>query len=113
MFTWQSPYEGGRLGSCHALDLPFIFGTHRKPGLALFAGTGPAADRLSATIQEAWTAFAATGTPASSALPAWPRYDAERRATMLLGETFAVQDALRERERVFWADAASAGRTSA
>ena len=26
LFTWESPALGGALGSCHALDVPFVFG---------------------------------------------------------------------------------------
>ena len=41
LFTWPSPAAGGMLGSCHALELGFVFGTNHMPGMPPFAGTGP------------------------------------------------------------------------
>ena len=35
-------------------------------------------------VTDAWAAFARTGVPASSGLPEWPEFDAERRQTMML-----------------------------
>ena len=26
-FAWRSPQFGGRLGACHALEIPFVFDT--------------------------------------------------------------------------------------
>ncbi len=34
LFTWPSPAAGGMLGSCHALELGFVFGTNDIPGHA-------------------------------------------------------------------------------
>ena len=33
LFTWPSPAMGGVLGSCHALELGFVFGTNQIPGM--------------------------------------------------------------------------------
>ena len=41
LFTWPSPAAKGALGSCHALELGFVFGTNHIPGMPQFAGTGP------------------------------------------------------------------------
>ena len=40
LFTWESPAFGGILGSCHALDLPFVFGTVHNPAVQTFSGGG-------------------------------------------------------------------------
>ena len=101
LFTWRSPLMEGVLGACHALELPFVWGTLHLPGLSMFAGGGPAADVLAHRMQEAWVAFARTGNPSTHALQ-WPRYDAKRRATMLLGEEIGVEDAPLEPERRYW-----------
>jgi para-nitrobenzyl esterase len=101
-FTWESPYQGGVLGAAHALDIPFVFGTQDRPELAAFTGSGPAARALAERMQDAWLAFARTGDPAHPGLPAWPAYDGERRATMLLGAGCEVVDAPRETERRLW-----------
>ncbi len=40
LFTWPSPMFEGALGACHALELPFVFGTF-DAGLGQLAGDGP------------------------------------------------------------------------
>jgi para-nitrobenzyl esterase len=99
---WESPALGGRLGACHAVELPFVFGTHRKPGAEAFVGSGPEADRLAERAMDAWLAFAGQGRPGHAALPDWPAYDPPRRATMLLGRDFRVADDPEAAERSVW-----------
>ena len=53
-------------------------------------------------MQDAWVAFARHGDPSHPGLPPWPRYEATRRATMLLGRECGVIDAPYEDERRFW-----------
>jgi para-nitrobenzyl esterase len=103
LFTWCSPALNGALGSCHALELPFVFGTATTlAGLRSFVGEGPALKALSARMQEAWLAFARDGAPVSRMLGDWPHYTPERRSTMVLGETCRVEHAPRDLERAFW-----------
>ena len=102
LFTWSSPFMGGVLGACHALELPFVFGTLGHPMLRPFAGKGPAAEALAARIQDAWLGFARTGDPSSRGLGAWPAYDAATRATMILDRECRIEAAPREPERAVW-----------
>lgn len=102
LFTWSSPALGGMLGSCHALDLPFVFGTLDHPMFRPFAGKGPEARALAERMQDAWIAFARTGRPQHAGLPAWPGYDASSRHTMILDRQCRVETAPREPERAFW-----------
>src|SRR5262249_29770841 len=101
-FTWVSPFREGVLGAAHALDIPFVFGTQDQPALAAFTGGGPEAQTLAERMQDGWLAFARTGDPNNVGLPAWPAYDADRRATMLLGARCEVADAPQEAERRLW-----------
>jgi para-nitrobenzyl esterase len=96
LFTWQSPAMHGALGSCHALELPFVFGTLDLPGVERFAGTGAAAEALSVKMMEAWIEFAREGDPG------WPPYEVTRRTTMVFGSESSVQDAPLEEERALW-----------
>jgi para-nitrobenzyl esterase len=91
LFTWASPVMGGLLGSCHALEIPFVFGTHTSGMTSMFTGAGPQADALAEAMQDAWLSFARTGQPAAPSLPAWPAYDTTERPTMVLGASFAVE----------------------
>ena len=98
-FSWRSPRDGGKLGACHALDVPFALGTYELPGLRDFAGTGPAAERLAHAMMDAWVAFAKSGDPSHAGIPAWPRYAPPRRATLELGDPCRVLDAPCEAQR--------------
>lgn len=74
LFSQTSPVE--ELGSCHAIDLPFVFNNpsddiEPKP---------PA--KLIKQVQAAWTSFAATGNPNNALIPTWTPYTAADRCTM-------------------------------
>jgi len=105
LFTWESPAMGGALGSCHALEIPFVFGTLSKPNIDRFAGAGPDAERLSGQMMDAWLAFARGGDPNTESIPPWPAYDAAERATMTFGRDTAVTNAPGDDERRLWEDA--------
>ena len=101
-FTWESPGFGGLLGACHAIELPFVFGTLHLPGADQFVGSGPEAERLAARTMDAWLAFARTGDPGHPGLPAWPAYDPARRATLELGRDCRLHDDPQAAERQLW-----------
>jgi para-nitrobenzyl esterase len=90
------------LGSCHALEIPFVFGCVDDRLVQRFVGDHPAVAGISQRMQDAWLAFARSGDPAHPGLGAWPRYDAARRATMVFGEESRVEHAPFEAERAFW-----------
>ena len=102
LFTWPSPAMGGVLGSCHALELGFVFGTNQAPGMAAFAGTGPAAEKLATQMQDAWLAFARSGDPSNESTGEWKRYDEALRATMIFGASTKLENAPRDEERRAW-----------
>jgi para-nitrobenzyl esterase len=81
LFTWRSPAMGGKLGACHALDIPFVF-RHLDAPEAAFLTRGRAPQSLSDAMSGAWAAFAHTGTPGTAAL-AWPGYGQERNMMVL------------------------------
>jgi para-nitrobenzyl esterase len=85
-FDWRSPFLGGIMGSCHALELGFVFGTHKEKLAGAFFGTGPVAEALSHATIDAWTAFARTGAPSTPSTGPWPRYESASRQTMILGD---------------------------
>jgi para-nitrobenzyl esterase len=106
LFTWPSPMMGGMLGSCHALELGFVFGTHSDPGMVDFSGAGPKANELSERMMDAWLAFAQTGDPSTKSLR-FPRYGTAERSTTIFGEESRVESAPYDDERRAW-DAAPA-----
>lgn len=102
LFTWSSPAMGGALGSCHALELGFVFGTNHVPGMGAFSGTGPAAEKLAGEIQDAWLSFARSGDPSCQSLGTWSAYDTTWRATMNLGNPSKIEESPRDEERRAW-----------
>lgn len=101
LFDWESPLFHGALGSCHALELPFVFGSCRHEFIGLLSGTGEEAEALSSAMRQAWVSFAATGDPSSGPVGGWPVYEAGRRATKRLGATIETLEAPMEAERAF------------
>jgi para-nitrobenzyl esterase len=85
-FDWRSRFLGGIFGSCHALELGFVFGTHSDGASSAFFGKGPLAEQLADNMMECWTAFARVGDPATQATGAWPRYMMDFRQTMIFGD---------------------------
>lgn len=106
LFDWCGVGMDGAIGACHALEIPFVFGS-LDSGLGRLAGEGPDAEALAATMQDAWLAFARTGDPSTPAL-AWPRYEPGRRATAAFGPVVEVRDAPLEGERLAWAATSAA-----
>jgi para-nitrobenzyl esterase len=98
-FAWPSPIMGGRLGSCHALEMPFVFDTldlGRRQMMGGALGADPPQE-LADTMHRAWVDFASKGEPG------WPRYDLHRRAVMRFNLTSSVVEDPYGRERALWA----------
>jgi para-nitrobenzyl esterase len=98
LFDWVSPAFGGILGSCHALELPFVFGAVHIPEVQVFSGGGAAVETLSAQMQQAWLAFANTGDPGHEGIGAWRAWDPAGRATMIFGAHTRLEDAPQNEE---------------
>jgi para-nitrobenzyl esterase len=102
LFSWESPARRGALGACHALELPFVFGTLDAPTMDRFAGSGPDAEALSARMMDAWLAFARGEGPGHSDLPDWSPYETKQRATLVFDRTPALEHAPLDAERAVW-----------
>jgi para-nitrobenzyl esterase len=96
LFTWPSPVMEGKLKSCHALELPFMWDALDKPGLSMLTGGGPERQAIADAMHAAWISFARTGDPG------WPRYDLERRATQRFDTTLEVIEDPMADERRLW-----------
>lgn len=83
LFAERSSAFGGLLGSCHALEIPFVWDNLDAAGAALLVGDiTPERRQLARALADAWVAFASGADPAADGLPTWPAYDPVRRATL-------------------------------
>jgi para-nitrobenzyl esterase len=116
LFTWKSPAMGGKLGSCHALEIPFVF-RQLDSAEAAYLTRGKAPANLAEWMSAAWAAFAGSGVPVAAGLPPWPEYRDQTgardhngvldhrgvRPTMVLDAGPRVESDPRGRLREFWA----------
>ena len=100
LFDWATPAMGGRFGSCHALEIPFVFDNLHQPGASLFVGDQPPAD-LAKTMNASWARFARTGSPEGPLSP-WPAYEPGPRSTMVLGAANGLREDPMGEERALW-----------
>ncbi|PWU07429.1 MAG: carboxylesterase/lipase family protein [Terriglobia bacterium] len=97
-FKWRTPAFGGKLRSTHALEIPFVFSNLDE--WTSLTGAGDERHALADRMSGAWAEFARSGKPAHSALPEWPSYTSERRATMLFDNDCSVVDDPGREERL-------------
>ena len=80
LFAWETPVLGGRLRSCHTLEIPFVFNNLETAELT---GSDPKRLALGDRVSRAWIAFARNGKPGHAGLPDWPAYSTVARSTMI------------------------------
>ena len=93
LFAWETPVLGGRLRSCHTLEIPFVFDTVET---ATLTGDDPARLPLGKTMAKAWIAFARHGNPG------WPAYSTTHRPTMVFDLVSRVENDPYSPERKVW-----------
>ena len=102
LFTWESPWGDGALGSPHGIDIGFVFGNHSfSESSSQFFGRGPEADKLAHLVQDAWLGFAHRGVP-SGAIRGWDPYRTDGRLTAKLGESIEVESDPFSEGRAIW-----------
>ena len=102
MFTWKATVLNGMFGAFHGIDSGFLWGNFNPD----IVGTDPDADTLSQNMQDAWIAFARSGSPDCEGLGKWPAYGKQRNV-MLLGKQCGIEQAPLEEERTIWDQAPS------
>ncbi|MGC2775802.1 MAG: carboxylesterase family protein [Bradyrhizobium sp.] len=92
-FDWQSP--NAMLGSCHCIELPFVFGTWVSFADAPMIERADIAriSRIGAQMRRAWLQFVNAGSPNGQGLPYWPAFNRARPAMMRISEVFELAEA--------------------
>ena len=76
LYLFSQKSQDEELGSCHAIDLPFVF-DHAEEDIE------PNPPRnLIKQVQATWIAFATSGNPNNPEIPQWKRYTVDHRETM-------------------------------
>ena len=110
-FTHVPPTAwGAALGSHHAAELVYVFGTltRREEGGERPLGLTPVGDytdtdtALSATMRAYWVQFAATGDPNREGLPPWPAFDPETDRHLELSSAIAPGTAVDTAGAALW-----------
>jgi para-nitrobenzyl esterase len=102
---WVTPVDGGKWGSPHSMEHPFVFDNVALS--ASMVGASPTEpQKLADQISPTWIAFARTGNPNNNAIPHWPAYTVPERATMVFDTQSRAEQLFREDERLLTASAA-------
>lgn len=100
MLDWDTPVDGGKWRSPHALEIGFVFDNVAKS--ESMSGSGPEQQRIADLMSTAWLAFARSGDPNNRLLPKWPAYDVKARASMVFAlEPQVVNDIHGTERRMF------------
>ena len=95
MYYWTKSLSDSLYGACHGAEVSYVLNTRRQ----IKSGDCFNPD-LNAEVQQMWVNFAKTGNP-STPDHYWPAYDANQRATMMLGDTIrVVNDPLKEQRQL-------------
>jgi para-nitrobenzyl esterase len=98
-FDWRPMLMRDRLGACHSMEIPFVFGSHDHRALWPLIGALPAARALSRRMQDAWVAFARGDGPETHDIPDWPRHTLEDGISLRFAHEDALASNLGEEER--------------
>ena len=100
LFNWNTPVDGGKWRSPHALEIGFVF--DNVANSISMSGEGEEQQRVANIMADTWIAFARNGNPNNPSIPEWPSYDVESRPVMVLDESpELVNDARGAQRRLF------------
>ncbi|MFD2473486.1 carboxylesterase/lipase family protein [Amycolatopsis silviterrae] len=96
-FAWRSPAFEGRLGACHGLELPFVFGNVGRVDYgALGIPDDDSVRELAERMHASWVAFARDGDPG------WPRYTPENPVVQRIDTEWTTTTTADGPERALW-----------
>ncbi len=101
--NWPSPVDGGKWKAPHTIDIPLVFD---NVGADRYTAAGvEQAQKIADIASSALVNFARTGNPNGPGVPDWPRFNLERRPTMIFDLPVHLENDPRGAERKFFAGA--------
>ncbi len=97
LFDWDTPVDGGKWRSPHALEIGFVF--DNVANSESISGIGDSQQRVADIMADTWIAFARTGNPNNPHLPEWAPYNLESRPVMVFDEQPALVNDARGAQR--------------
>lgn len=101
LWDWPCPAFDGKFGAAHAMDVPASMHNERD---AILGSGSIDARRMCNALASTWLAFAKTGDPNNPNIPTWPRFEPERRTTLVFGSDTRVEQDPYPALRNFWLD---------
>jgi para-nitrobenzyl esterase len=100
-YTWEWPVPAfdGKFGAVHGVDVGAAIHDFRG---AINGSGSKDGKQLVERFAAVWTGFAKDGVPRSTLTPAWPAYDADKRATMIFDVDTRVANDHRREFRLLW-----------
>ena len=105
LFNWDTPVDGGKWRSPHALEIGFVF--DNVANSESMSGIGEEQQRVADIMADTWIAFARTGNPNNPAIPEWKPYDLTERPVMVLDTTPELVNDARGQQRALFSDVES------
>jgi para-nitrobenzyl esterase len=102
VFKWKTPFNNGRYGAMHALEIAFVFGSFWKDHLWTFPKKTTETETLSQKMMDYWTSFARTGNPNFDGVLKWPQYSTENRETIFFDKKIEIVKDPLQLEREMW-----------
>jgi para-nitrobenzyl esterase len=104
LFTWKTPFDNGKYGSLHALEVAFVFHTFLDEHLWIFPKRTEETVMISEKMMDYWLSFAKTGDPNNNGVFNWPRYDIVNRKTIIFNTNIEIKDDPLSTDRLMWND---------
>lgn len=81
LFNWNTPVDGGKWRSPHALEIGFVFDNVENS--ESMSGVGEEQQRIADIMADTWISFARDGDPNNARIPEWKPYNKSTRPVMV------------------------------
>jgi len=102
LFKWKTPFQNGRFGAMHALEIAFVFGGFWEDYLFVFPKKTAETEALSKKMMNYWLSFSRNGNPNFENALKWPSYETESRKTIIFDNKVEIVNNPLKLEREMW-----------